>query len=208
MGTRGAIGFRINNEDKVTYNHFDSYPSYLGAEILGFIQKTDLKKLKENVSKLTLVDSQDVPTSKQIDECLPWLESENIHKSPDWYSLLNELQGGLNAYLQGLPYMIDSSGFLLDSLFCEYAYIINLDEQVLEFYCGFNKKASNRKGRYAHIKEDDNKYYGIALIKKYPLSDIVNSQFNLEETIAEMESKVRAFRKKQESELNKESISA
>ena len=30
MGTRGAYGFRINDKDKVTYNHFDSYPDGFG----------------------------------------------------------------------------------------------------------------------------------------------------------------------------------
>ena len=34
MGTRGVIGFRIDDKDKVMYNHMDSYPEYLGVKIL------------------------------------------------------------------------------------------------------------------------------------------------------------------------------
>ena len=30
MSTRGAWGFRIGSQDKVTYNHFDSYLDGLG----------------------------------------------------------------------------------------------------------------------------------------------------------------------------------
>ena len=30
MSTRGIYGFRKNGEDKLTYNHYDSYFSYLG----------------------------------------------------------------------------------------------------------------------------------------------------------------------------------
>jgi len=33
MGTRGAYGFRKNGIDKVTYNHFDSYPEQLGESL-------------------------------------------------------------------------------------------------------------------------------------------------------------------------------
>ena len=57
----------------------------------------------------------------------------------DWYCLLRHAQGDLNVYKNGLRYMIDNHDFIKDSLFCEYAYIINLDTKRLEFYVGFQK---------------------------------------------------------------------
>ena len=45
MSTRGVYGFRKNNTDKITYNHYDSYPSGLGNVILKFIQGTPLESL-------------------------------------------------------------------------------------------------------------------------------------------------------------------
>lgn len=39
MSTRGAYGFILNGEEKITYNHCDSYPSYLGINILKFLVK-------------------------------------------------------------------------------------------------------------------------------------------------------------------------
>jgi hypothetical protein len=50
--------------------------------------------------------------------------------------------------------MIDSKGFLSDSLFCEWAYIINLDKEVLEVYEGFQEEESDNrfKGDYAKEK--------------------------------------------------------
>ena len=73
--------------------------------------------------------------------------------------------------------MIDSSGFLLDSLFCEWAYIVNLDTGKLELYRGFNKKPSD--GRYGNILEDkpewrEAEYYGVALIGEIPFEAIRN----------------------------------
>ncbi len=66
----------------------------------------------------------------------------------------------------------DAHIFLNDSLFCEYAYIINLDDNCLEFYEGFNRNP-NEKGRYASLKKNDNlDYYGVKLKMEIPLNEI------------------------------------
>lgn len=36
MGTRGLYGFHKNGIDKLTYNHLDSYPDWLGKKIVEF----------------------------------------------------------------------------------------------------------------------------------------------------------------------------
>lgn len=60
----------------------------------------------------------------------------------------------------------DYKTFLHDSLFCEYAYIINLDTGMLEFYTGFNQDP-DAKGRYAKFSCDD--YNGVVLKQEIPL---------------------------------------
>ena len=37
MGTRGLLGFIIAGCRRASYNHFDSYPSGLGAQVAKFI---------------------------------------------------------------------------------------------------------------------------------------------------------------------------
>lgn len=67
--------------------------------------------------------------------------------------------------------------FLIDSIFCEYAYIVNLDEKVVEFYKGFNK---NRyaEGRYANLTCDKEcKYFGVSLEGKFSLEEFFSSKF-------------------------------
>ena len=78
----------------------------------------------------------------------------------------------------------DSSRFLNNSLFCEYAYIINLDTQELEVYIGFNKNP-NESGRYAKFKadllydDDESPYYGVKLLTTIKLEEIWdNKQLN------------------------------
>jgi hypothetical protein len=69
-----------------------------------------------------------------------------------WYDLLRSDQGDLEAYAE-IGLMIDSASFIKDSLFCEWAYIINLDRGVLEVYRGFQTKKP-KKNRYALSKEE------------------------------------------------------
>lgn len=201
MGTRGAIGFRVNEEDKITYNHFDSYPGYLGVKMIQFVQSTrNNDELKEIAERITMVQSDSIPTPGQIEECAPFFDRGVGNQSAtDWYCLLRNTQGCLDFYRDipegvvikqynnslegeevilpaGLRYMIDSHDFLLDSLFCEYAYIVNVDEMTLEFYKGFNEEAGGA-GRYASQIENtpnhrEAKYYGVALIRSVPLNEI------------------------------------
>src|SRR4051812_34899183 len=39
MGTRGAFGIRYGEQDKLVYNHFDSYPEGLGDKLFQKIQE-------------------------------------------------------------------------------------------------------------------------------------------------------------------------
>ncbi len=215
MGTRGAVGFRANQQDKVSYNHYDSYPDGLGAEVLSFIQGSTLAKLKEAAERIILIDENVPPTPEQIKDCEPWTDlGVNRQSTSDWYCLMRGAQGDLNAYTDGLKYMSDAQGFLLDSLFCEYAYIINTDEQVLEFYSGFNQKSRTRKGRYAALQEPSSngttgKYYGVVLIKRYPLDEIIGADDSkLTEIVQEMQKKSSSFYNSQERELKKKAAVA
>ena len=67
MGTRGAIGFRLDGVDKVAYNHFDSYPSGLGADVLTELcGKPNWEKMKEQVRNLAFLNQDVPPTEAQV----------------------------------------------------------------------------------------------------------------------------------------------
>jgi len=166
MSTRGAYGYRIDGKDKIGYNHFDSYPAYLGIKIMEFIKETPDDKLKEFAKNLRLVNN-DIPiTTKDIQEYNKYCNLEVNDGDLSWYSLLREAQGDLSA-----PATEDSADFLEDSLFCEWAYIVNIDTGKLEIYRGHNQEPSANHGRYANI-EYDNGYYGVKLIKEIPFDEI------------------------------------
>lgn len=167
MTTRGLWGFRIGGVDKTTYNHSDSYPTSLGKNIVYFVQKHHSQELKEIAERIVLVHNDDQPTRDQIAEVTEYID---VHEPvTDWYNLLRGIQGEPDYYAQGLRYMIDDHGFIRDSLFCEYGYIINLDDSVLEFWRGFQNKPQPGN-RYRKIRGYD--WYPCRLAKSFPLEDI------------------------------------
>jgi len=178
MGTRGCYGFYKNGEDKLTYNHYDSYPNYLGVDVVEFIRETSIEEMNEIFDKIVMIDGSSIPTKEQIEECSKFYNGsvgEGTRK--DWYCLLRSSQGDLKVYKESLKYMIDDKKFMGDSLFCEWAYVINLDDKLFEIYRGFQKSlVENRYKKYVLLPVDN--YYNVKLLKTYPLDDISEDWIN------------------------------
>lgn len=172
MGTRGAWGLIKDDKEKVTYNHYDSYPDGLGECVIDFAKETSLSEIYDRIE---MVNTYDHPTQEQWDYCNKIGSVSMTVGYPDdldWHKALREAQSnGISLYGKGLKYMIDSRSFLSDSLFCEYAYLINLDTNVLEVYRGFNHD-DKAAGRYAKESADDGDYMGVVLIGEIPLQVI------------------------------------
>lgn len=183
MGTRGAIGFRFRGQDKVTYNHFDSYPTGIGEDVFKVARDFDDEQLAGAFQRIVLVNEDEPPTPELIERYAPLFYGGNVSRQTpeEWYSLLRNAQGHLDVFVKGdLDHMIDSHEFLTDGLFCEWAYIINLDERVVEVYRGFYKTPG--RGRYGEIKNPPwttadgrvitNDYYGVSNIANVAFDDV------------------------------------
>lgn len=185
MGTRGVLGFRQNGKDKLTYSHFDSYPSWLGNIVNDSLRevltdrKRGIKWLEKKVASLKMVEEEIPPTEAQIAKLCKYLNlNVSTESKKDWYCLLRDTQGDFVEILNaGLA--IDYSDFILDSLFCEWGYIINLDTKKLEVYKGF-QKTTHQKGRYGSsgtVFENQTvmigeQYYPCALVMEIPFKNL------------------------------------
>ena len=178
MSTRGLYGIRKNGKDKLTYNHADSYPDCLGRMMAKLCDDNTIVELTRLYDLIEMIDTDIPPTQEQIKIC-----KDNGYaffevatgREDDWYCLLHNLQGNIYAFNKAIEknqylFMSDDSDFIKDSLWCEYAYIINLDTETLEFYKGFQKKPQN-KNRYGS-EQNRSGYYPCALCLDIPLSFI------------------------------------
>jgi hypothetical protein len=179
MGTRGAIAFVIDGIEKIAYNHFDSYPSGLGLDVLSFLRSRQDELINNKTGgtrdlarKLRVVDPNSKPTAEDIERLAP-VTNTNVgaQSVEDWYCLLRETQGDPAAMLAA-GVIEDASDFPTDSLFCEWAYVIDLDHNVLEVYEGFQTKPHSA-GRFADRRAPrdgttSDKYHPVKLVASWP----------------------------------------
>lgn len=170
MSTRGFVGFVVDGAEKIAYNHFDSYPSALGADVLEWLTKAHLGGAQRQASALRVVDPQSAPTAEDV-ERLHGYANTNVgtQRIDEWYVLLRETQGNPAAMLDA-GVIEDAHEFPLDSLFAEWGYLVDFDARTFETYRGFQDEAHD-KGRFANRTGEhmSNGYHPVALIASWPL---------------------------------------
>ena len=171
MGTKGFLGIRRNGQNHITYSHFDSYPDALGFDVMDAVDALliDRPSFQRKADDLKPVSGS--PTAQDIKHLEPWTDlSVSKQSTADWYCLLRGTQGDLAAILDAGCYM-DVSDQPLDSLRCKWGYLVNLDDDVIEVFRGFQKEKHD-KGRFASSEPTKEGYYPVALIGTIPFTDI------------------------------------
>ncbi len=177
MSTRGITGVKSEGKYFISYNHSDSYPSSLGCEMIEFVKDNinNIDAFKEKFKNVISVkNSEAVPLEFQKKYGKYADTGVSSGQLSEWYVLLRNLQGidWLEEILNGnLCHYIDSYDFVKDSLFCEWGYIIDLNNNVLNIYCGLQEEPfeENEFGI-----ENNRGYYPIKLIKQINFNDIKN----------------------------------
>ena len=170
MGTRNLTVVVVDGEYKVAqYGQWDGYPTGQGSVICEFIQnQMDLEKFKTAVRKCTYVNAETLNAMWENDR--------------EKYSYLSRDTGGdiLNLVQNGTAKELHNEiDFAAESLFCEWAYVLDLDNEVLEVYRGFNKDPLNSSERFFNLSEKAEKtkhkhssggYTPVKLYRKFPFA--------------------------------------
>lgn len=126
MSTRGMVGFISKGKIKGWYNRSDSYPDGLGSEVCAKFAVLTKKQIKEFFTKkLTLIEDNKYMIGED-----PFYEFHKGIMDADW--------------TKGKYKLEDGSNFIEDALFCEHAYIFDLDKGSLLYFVGFARKPDKR----------------------------------------------------------------
>lgn len=201
MGTRGALGFVLAGNEKITYNQYDSYPDGLGEDVLSWLRAAlglpvDVRdilaaeevgtpekvnpeseaRLRRQVERLAKVPDRE-PTGSDREQLAEFTDRD-VSTGEDWYALLRRTQGEPERLLRAGLYE-DASEFPLDSLFCEWAYVVDLDTRQFEVYRGFQvapPTAGRWVGKQAATPAQDwqsgGVYYPVALIHAWSFDEL------------------------------------
>ena len=139
MSTNGLIGIRIDGELKATYNHFDSYPSELGMDVVNFIvdvfNHKKIEELKYKFKNVRFVDRKSTPTSNNIIKYAKYADlGVSLQTYREWYCLLRKVQGveGFRCVFNGDLRHLEDYSMMSD--LTPYTYILNFDNDTVEFY--------------------------------------------------------------------------
>lgn len=123
--------------------------------------KQKLNTLRQKARDLKMIDESAEPTAEEIALFQKYSDPTvggSIEKPTDgrtissYYQLIRKLQGELFQLLD-LGIATDADGFQFDSLFCEWGYLVDFDNNVFQVYEGFQRKRHD-KGRWAGMPTD------------------------------------------------------
>jgi hypothetical protein len=187
MGTRNLTVVVVDGKNVVAqYGHWDGYPAGQGRVALEFCREHLASEAGRDAFKRKLSSCR-FATAKALEEGYKsvgvvgdWLTTEQAIHFGELFPFLSRNHGagvlGLISKHSGGPILLqDSSDFAGDSLFCEWAYVIDLDKNALEAFMGGNHKPLDDSDRFAKAPVDDRhkgKYYPIRLSGTWNLDSL------------------------------------
>ncbi len=178
MGTRNLTCVWKDGKWKVAqYGQWDGYPDGQGVVILDFLKNHDIKTFSEKLDNVRWITRKehDAQWKSVGADNSGWvsLEIADKHTANFPENSRDTGAGILNIIYNykpshGKKLAIENSiDFANDSLFCEWAYVVDLDTNMFEVYIGFNKNklAPNDRFYNGNILTDD--YYPIKKIAEF-----------------------------------------
>lgn len=132
MGTRGLTIVKLGGKTKIAqYGQWDHYPTGQGETIRKFLKtKLKMKSFINSVSQLKFATDEDLT---KVENTTNWKEQYPQFSRDIGANILEMVQKGT------VNMVHDSSEFLKDGLFCEYAYELDLDNKNITIYVGGTK---------------------------------------------------------------------
>ena len=177
MGTRHLTAVHVDGEYKIAqYGQWDGYPEGQGKTVLTFARTIasleDRAAFAEKVRKCRWI------TQAEIDQINAKIQSGEVK---NWLKVWPALHRDTGAEIlelvaksdNGLA-LVNQIAFAADSLFCEWAWVIDLDAGTFEGYEGFNESHPlTEEDRFYFLNDHaDGGYHPVKLAAKWSLDDL------------------------------------
>lgn len=180
MGTRNLTMVIHKKQIKVAqYGQWDGYPSGQGHTALEFLRGFDVSKFKDQLEKMSFFTDEEARIEEEKGDAferMPYLSrdlgADILNAIHYGFFMKNDWQNGPTKIECKVTKLIDESDFAGESLFCEWAYVIDLDQNTFEVYSGFNKSTLTEDDRFKFPEKDTEEYQPISLIKSYSINDL------------------------------------
>lgn len=183
MGTRNLTAVFVDGEYKIAqYGQWDGYPEGQGKTALDFARKLADENFRHSFTEK--VRACRWITEEEVNAINAKIKSGEIK---DWTKEYPELWRDACADI--LQMVMDRGGlalkneieFAADSLFCEWAWVIDLDKNTFEGFEGFNENSpltENDRFGFLSLKTyiSGDRYYPVKLVKAYSLDNLPSDE--------------------------------
>jgi hypothetical protein len=175
MGTRHLIAVYSGGAYKVAqYGQWDGYPGAQGMTVLGFCRL-----------RLSTPEGRKTFAEAHLSRCRFLADGEAEGKTLKDLPFCDRDHGA--TILErirtsaGPVVLADQISFAGDSLFCEWAYVVDLDKASLEVFEGFNRKPVPTGERFADAPVDKpgGEYFPVKLSAAWSLDDLPSNEMFL-----------------------------
>ena len=177
MGTRHLICVVKDGAYKVAqYGQWDGYPSGQGVDILDILnsESFDLEVFRKKVDQVHWITDEEIAV---------------VEASKNWTKEYPYLNRDCGADILTHIFLADESLALANNIrfagesSCEWVYVIDLDNDTLEVYEGYNHNELNENDRFFAYTQNDERCFPVKLKKAYDLHKLPSN----EQFIAELE---------------------
>ena len=188
MGTRNLTIVTSNGQTKVAqYGQWDGYPEGQGLTALSTLKRIilsgQLGQFKAKIDNLQWISDEDaekIEKDENWDKNYPYLSRDcaaDILEAIHFGTM--QIRTGIGERKEvsvNITGLVNKETFAADSLFCEWAYVIDLDKGVFEVYEGFNKTPLNETDRFFHLQDLKEEYYPIKLLASFDLNNLPSEE--------------------------------
>ena len=185
MGTRSLICVVKDGEYRVAqYCQWDGYPEGQGIRVLTFLKSANLEKFKEKLDKVSWITHDELEKQWVEAGAEPGARLVPFEVTEKFGNLYPENSRDIGAKILQIIYeaekplkLVNSLDFAANSLFCEWTYVVDLDNNKLEVYEGFNGEPLVKGERFYFLQdslEEDSGYYPVKLVTSFDINNLPN----------------------------------
>ena len=178
MGTRHLIAVQLDGEYKIAqYGQWYGYPDGKGIDVLHLLRnRMDEEKFKVALRHSSFISDEALAKlwracGMQDDGLILLADMDTMKRHhPEFH---RDTSAKILDLVQSRPngmQLENSIGFASDGLFCEWAWVIDLDKRTFEGYRGFGCDPLTEQDRFYFLKDHERSGYGgVKLAAEWPL---------------------------------------
>lgn len=177
MGTRNLTCVVLNGAYRVAqYCQWDGYPSGQGLTALNFLRTADLDLFRKQVDRCVFLSDKAVAATwkKCGADNSGWASTAIADKHKAKYPALSRDTGAkiLQLIQDGTFEVHSDLEFAGDGLFCEWAYVVDLDAMTFEVHRGWFKDPNPTPSRFDYLDNPSEDYRPVRLVASWPLDQL------------------------------------